>query len=217
MWSSNWLMDLSGGWACRCYATGIWYRLCLHYRKQSGNMVMILTDGILFIYWLKFYYSVEVIQAEAGWIPKELQVASFIFPVIPGLEQASDLLGRLFNEDSWVWPSEVLVQQVWNGCWETIFNKSPGDSVTYGFLSVIWEVLIHSLFCSLISFPSFFKIFVFNWLMIALQYWFDFCHIWTWINHRCTYVPSLLNLPPTSHPFPPFLVSTVSQFDFPES
>jgi len=37
-----------------------------------------------------------------------------------------------------------------------------------------------------------------NWRMIALQYWFDFCHTSTWISHRCTYVPSLLNLPPTS-------------------
>ena len=36
--------------------------------------------------------------------------------------------------------------------------------------------------------------------MIGLQYWFDFCHISTWISYRCTYVPSLLNLPPTSHP-----------------
>ena len=29
--------------------------------------------------------------------------------------------------------------------------------------------------------------------MIGLQFWFDFCHASTWINHRYTYVPSLLN------------------------
>ena len=29
---------------------------------------------------------------------------------------------------------------------------------------------------------------IFNWRMIALQYWFDFCHTLTWITHRCTYV-----------------------------
>jgi len=40
-------------------------------------------------------------------------------------------------------------------------------------------------------------IFIFNWLMIALQYWFDFCHTSTWISHICTYVPSPLNLPAT--------------------
>jgi len=38
----------------------------------------------------------------------------------------------------------------------------------------------------------FFLIFIFNWLMIALQFWFDFYHTLTWINHRCTYVPSRL-------------------------
>ena len=47
--------------------------------------------------------------------------------------------------------------------------------------------------------PSIFKKFNFNWRMIALQYWFDFCHTSTWVNHRYTYVPSLP--PPTlSHP-----------------
>ena len=40
-----------------------------------------------------------------------------------------------------------------------------------------------------------FLIFIFNWLMIGLQYWFDFCPTSTWIDHRYTYVPSLLNLP----------------------
>ena len=44
-----------------------------------------------------------------------------------------------------------------------------------------------------------FLIFIyFNWLMIGLQYWFDFCPTSTWISHRCTYFPSLMNLLPTS-------------------
>jgi len=42
----------------------------------------------------------------------------------------------------------------------------------------------------------FFDLFIFNWRMIVLQYWFDFCHTSVWISHRCTYVPSLLKLPP---------------------
>ena len=45
--------------------------------------------------------------------------------------------------------------------------------------------------------------FIFNWRIIALHYCIGFCHTSTWISHRYTYVPSLLNLPPTSHPFPP--------------
>lgn len=46
-------------------------------------------------------------------------------------------------------------------------------------------------------------LFIFNWLMIGLQYCFDFCHSSTWINHRCTYVPlSWVSLPPPAHPHP---------------
>ena len=42
-----------------------------------------------------------------------------------------------------------------------------------------------------------------NWRILALQYCTGFCHTSTWISHRYTYVPSLLNLPPTSHTSPP--------------
>ena len=50
-----------------------------------------------------------------------------------------------------------------------------------------------------VSFPNLFKFIylnIFNWRIIALQYYIGFCHISTWINHRYTCVPSLLNLPP---------------------
>ena len=30
--------------------------------------------------------------------------------------------------------------------------------------------------------------FIFNWRIIALQYWLNFCHTSTRISHRCTYV-----------------------------
>ena len=39
------------------------------------------------------------------------------------------------------------------------------------------------------------KVFIFNWMIIALQYCVGFCHVSTWITHRYTYVPSLLKLP----------------------
>ena len=32
-----------------------------------------------------------------------------------------------------------------------------------------------------------------NWRIVALQYCVGFCHTSTWISHRYTYVPSLLN------------------------
>ena len=46
---------------------------------------------------------------------------------------------------------------------------------------------------------SFFK-FIFNWKIIALQYSVGFCHTSIRISHRYTHVPSLVNLPLTSHP-----------------
>ena len=48
-------------------------------------------------------------------------------------------------------------------------------------------------------------------------YSIDFCHTSIWISHRCAYAPSLLSLPPTSHPSPPLQVVTEPQLEFPES
>ena len=50
---------------------------------------------------------------------------------------------------------------------------------------------------------SFFKKIVFNWRIIDLQCCAAFCQTSTWISHRHTYVPFLLNLPPTPIPTPP--------------
>ena len=41
--------------------------------------------------------------------------------------------------------------------------------------------------------------FFFNWKIIALQYYIGFCRASAGISHKYTYVPSPLNLPPTSH------------------
>ena len=50
--------------------------------------------------------------------------------------------------------------------------------------------------------------FFFNFLLIfALHYYIGFCHSSTWVSHRHTYVPSLLNLPPISHPSHPSRLS----------
>ena len=51
---------------------------------------------------------------------------------------------------------------------------------------------------------SFLKILFFNWRIIALQNFVVFCQTSTWISHRYTYIPSLLNLPPISYPISPF-------------
>ena len=53
---------------------------------------------------------------------------------------------------------------------------------------------------------QFFGLF-FYWRIIALQYCVGFCHTSTRISLRYTYVTSLMNLPPTSHPIPPSRLS----------
>ena len=44
-----------------------------------------------------------------------------------------------------------------------------------------------------------------------------FCHTSTWISHGHTYVPSLLNSVPISHPIPPLQVVTERGVEFPVS
>lgn len=50
-----------------------------------------------------------------------------------------------------------------------------------------------------ISLMCVWHVYFFNWRMIALQYFVSFCHTPMWTSHRCVYVSSLLNLPPTAH------------------
>ena len=50
--------------------------------------------------------------------------------------------------------------------------------------------------------PLFFKK-IFYWRVMALQYCVGFCHTSTWISHRCTYFPFLLNLPVIFHSISP--------------
>ena len=54
---------------------------------------------------------------------------------------------------------------------------------------------------------NFFNLFIFNWRIIALQCCVGFCHTASWSIHRYIYVPSLLNLPPTSLPISPHRLS----------
>ena len=61
------------------------------------------------------------------------------------------------------------------------------------------------LFSLFFTFCFLFKIY-FNWSIIALQYCVGFWHTSTWISQRYTYVPSLLNLPTTSHSILPLKV-----------
>ena len=56
--------------------------------------------------------------------------------------------------------------------------------------------------------PFYFLNLFFNWKITALQYCVGFCHIWTWISHRYTYVPaSWTSLSPSTQSLPPQVVT----------
>ena len=85
-----------------------------------------------------------------------------------------------------------------------LYNRwaSPWNRMLMSLAFYLLQILL------LFVFTYFFKIlFIFNWRIIALQYCVGFCHIPMWISHRYLYVPSLLNLPPTSNPIPPSRLS----------
>ena len=80
------------------------------------------------------------------------------------------------------------------------------------------RLFLHMLFCiQNVFIVSLKKYFIFNWMIITLQYCVDFCHTSTWISHRYTYVPSLLILPANSYSIPPLRLSQNTEFEFPTS
>jgi len=64
-------------------------------------------------------------------------------------------------------------------------------------------VFPHSHIQSWITGTSFYLFIYFNWRTFSLQYCDGFSHISTWISHRYTRVPPILNPPPTPLPIPP--------------
>ena len=64
----------------------------------------------------------------------------------------------------------------------------------------------------------FLNVFIFNWRIIALQYYIGFYQISTWISHRFAYVTShLKSLPPPSPSYPYRLLPSPGWFEFLES
>ena len=116
-------------------------------------------------------------------------------------------------------------------------SDTQGNSkyVTYRFMR--WGLLIcscakHQFFHQVLGFPApphselysrsplpncFLILFIFNWRLIALQCCVGFCHTSTWSSHRCTHVPSFLNLPPSPYCIPPLSVVTGHEAELPVS
>ena len=99
-------------------------------------------------------------------------------------KQMRCMMGEFFLQ-----PSMAMLSANW-------FQKTPGQLAVFPFSFYgIFLCMCQALFYFLFSF--------FYWRIIAWQYCVSFCHTSTWISHRYTYAPSLLNLLPTSHSIPP--------------
>ena len=87
------------------------------------------------------------------------------------------------REKSLVWKFKDLVQ----------FKSSPAPNGLCDLRQVTWPLQASA--SSSINLQMIF--FFFNGRIIALQNFVIFCQTSTWISHGYTYVPSLLNFPPT--------------------
>ena len=71
---------------------------------------------------------------------------------------------------------------------------------------LVWREIaydVHVFFCCCCPCSIIILKFIFHWMLIALQCCVGFCHRTMWISHKYTYIPSLLNLPPsTTHATP---------------
>ena len=74
---------------------------------------------------------------------------------------------------------------------------STSEKLSWNIHKIQYFTHFYSFFLKLIYFLKL----IFNWRIIALQYYVGFCHISTCISLRCTYVPSLLtSFPPPNPP-----------------
>lgn len=154
VFSESWLR-IYGGWDSRCYVTGIWYRLCLQKRKQSGNLAMVLTDWI-FPSLLSEALLFSAYHSSRGFVNPQNASGSFLH-----LSRGCwTLVGiRFAGGFSSVQIPGPDPQRVWhNRSGVTIRNlhflsSDPGDAVSGRFLSATWEAPVYSLFPFFISSP----------------------------------------------------------------
>ena len=111
-------------------------------------------------------------------------------PVIP-------LTGNLFPHRCTSTYEKVLSQMVVNNCLPRRLLPPPPPCP----LCTLSCPLAFKIWGQRTSSPeALFKFIYFNWKIITLQYCDGFCHTSTWISHRYTCVPPILNPTPTSLP-----------------
>ena len=93
----------------------------------------------------------------------------------------------------------------------TLYQLTKQERAEYFIISIIIVEFGNAV---LIFFVCLFKL---DFLFLALQNFVVFCQTSTWISHRYTYIPSLLNLPPIFLSISPLQVDTEPLFEFPDT
>lgn len=154
VFSEKWLR-VYGGWDSRCCVAGIWYRLCLHKRKQSGTLAMVLTDWI-FPSLLSEALLFSRYHSSRGLVNPQRASSSFLHFsrgcwTLAGIRFAGGLCSILIPgpDPQRVWHNRSggTIRNLW------FSTSAPGDSVSGGFLSATWEALAYSLFPFFVSSP----------------------------------------------------------------
>ena len=88
-----------------------------------------------------------------------------------------------------VFSNTTVQKQQFLGTQLSLWSNSHRKTIALTRWTFVGRVMVHFFF--------------FNWRIIALQNFVVFCQTAPLINHRYTYSPSLVNLPPISLPIPP--------------
>ena len=107
-----------------------------------------------------------------------------------------------------------------NQCWILSKTFSASIDMIICFLSfnlLLWCIPSHWLmYTYTYTYIYIYNLSIYYWTINALHNFAIFCQTSTWISHRYTYIPSVLNLSPISLPIQPLQFDTEPMFEFPE-
>ena len=163
-------------------------------------MIIFSTDSML---WIWYFFNSFYVQFYSIYV-QSYHLTSLLAQLIKNLPAVQETQVRFLGqkdplEKEMAAHSSILA-------WKIPWTGEPGGLQSTGSHSIghdwVTNTLLHLPLVCCYYLYIFLKI-ISNCRIIALLRCVGFCHTWTWISHRYTYVSSLLNLPPTSHVIPP--------------